>query len=57
MIDAMIDSVIRMKTYTEKKKFVKTGRFYWHDMEPSKGQPQTAMVQPRRAMNAINKFL
>src|SRR4029450_755257 len=27
------------KTYTEKKKFVKMGRFYWHDMEPSKAQP------------------
>jgi len=43
MIDAMIYSVIRLQTYTEKKKIVKTGRFYLHDMEPAKGQPQTAV--------------
>jgi hypothetical protein len=58
MIDAMIYSVMRLKTYTEKEKFVKMGRYYLHDMEPSKGQPQTLTAQPRRAMNAIiTKFL
>jgi hypothetical protein len=57
MIDAMICSVMRLKTYTEKEKFVKMGRYYLHDMEPSKGQPQNDYGQPRRAMNAIiNKF-
>jgi hypothetical protein len=42
MIDAMIYSVARLKNLYRKRKICKERRFYWHDMEPSKGQPPNA---------------
>src|SRR5262249_27336771 len=48
MIDAMIYSVLRLKNLYRKKKNCKDATFYWHDTEPSKGQPQKLVEQQRK---------
>jgi uncharacterized protein len=50
MIDAMVYSVLRLKNLYRKRKICKAATLYWHDMEPSKGQPQK-LVEQRRETN------
>jgi len=57
MIDAMIYSVLRLKTYTEKEKFVKTRRSIGMTWSHPKVNPKSLLSSDAKSMHAINKFL